>query len=192
MNNYRYTGQFLTPGVDAELIIELFAGQTVATQDIKRSVDQEHRNRGGLPSQAKRHHPVALALSMELRPAGRAKSISHGNWQIFSNPQVNEDGSPGITTESANTQSAKIIGTGESSVYLYYYPTYCRLAMSEGKSVWPCKIGMAGYGAEIRVHSQVGTALPESPEIGIIIQTDEPELLEQTIQNILKLRGKHK
>ncbi len=43
-----------------------------------------------------------------------------------------------------------------------------------------------------RIISQTCTALPEYPKVGLIIKTDALNLMESTIQNILKLQGKQK
>ena len=59
-NQYRYFGQTLTPGMAQELIQELFAGRTAQRQDIMKSVDEAHLDRGGQLSIARFHHPATL------------------------------------------------------------------------------------------------------------------------------------
>ena len=61
MNNQN--GQVLTQKIAQKLIQELFAGQTVELQEIRARVDAVHMERGGLPSNYKRSHPVSDALS---------------------------------------------------------------------------------------------------------------------------------
>ena len=84
----------------------------------------------------------------------------------------------------------KTIGTGNSSVYLYYYPQYRESADSKGEQVWACKIGKTiDSEADGRVRSQA-TGLPERPMIGLHIKTDRPKKIEDIIHDILKVRGK--
>lgn len=85
----------------------------------------------------------------------------------------------------------KTIGSGKSSVYLYYYPQYRVSAESKGENVWACKIGRTIHGeADGRIRGQA-TGLPESPKIGLDIKTNEEDKIERIIHNILKVRGKH-
>ena len=80
----------------------------------------------------------------------------------------------------------------KQSVYLYYYSAYKRLAEFQNEEVWACKIGKARNDPISRILSQTRTALPEYPKVGLIIKTDNYSLMENTIQNILILQGKHK
>ena len=85
----------------------------------------------------------------------------------------------------------RTIGSGKSSVYLYYYPQYRESAESKGEKVWECKIGRTIHGeADGRIRGQA-TGLPESPKIGLHIKTDNQVKIEQIIHDILKVRGKH-
>lgn len=97
-----------------------------------------------------------------------------------------------MDSEPDNLEPEKIIGSGKQSVYLYYYPAYRHLAELQDEEAWACKIGKAKNDPLIRISSQTRTALPEYPAVGLIIKTDEFTLMETTIQNILKLQGKHK
>ena len=76
-------------------------------------------------------------------------------------------------------------GEGNSMVYLYYFPTYRLYAEETGKDSYPCKIGRTDGSADIRIDSQVGTALPEKYEIGLTIKTDNPVGMEKMIHNAL-------
>ncbi len=88
--------------------------------------------------------------------------------------------------------SEKIIGSGKGAVYLYYLPAYRTLAESRGESVWECKVGRTDNGPVFRVRSQATTAIPENPEISLIIRTDAPREIETAIHAILAARGKRK
>ena len=191
-NQYEYFKKPLTPRIARSLIIELFAGQTLQKQEMMRVVDETHREHGGMPSRARFHHPVALAL-YNMKGEGSAENLGDGNWSISSSPQGHES----VDDENANSEEPDLepertIGSGKDSVYLYYYPAYQRLAELEGEEVWPCKIGKTTRNAISRITSQTRTALPEYPKVGLVIKTDKLKLMETTIQNILKLQGKQK
>ena len=186
-NQYQYAERPLTPGIAQNLIIELFAGQTAQKQDIMRIVDETHRERGGLPPRAKFNNPVTLAL-YNMRREGLVENPSQGYCLILSTTQEDDN----VDSEPDNLAPEKIIGSGKQSVYLYYFPAYRRLAELQSEEVWACKIGKAKNDPLIRISSQTRTALPEYPAVGLVIKTNEFTLMETTIQNILKLQGKHK
>ncbi len=191
-NQYKYFGRTLTPGIAEELIQELFTGQTVQKLEMMRVVDETHRERGGEPSAARHHHPVMLALG-KMRKKGQAESPSPGNWFIPSISQDNESvDDESVNAEEANLDSERTVGSGKQSVYLYYFPAYQCLAELLDEEAWPCKIGKTRYDVVNRISSQTRTALPEYPKVGLIIKTDELSLMENTIQNILRLQGKQK
>ncbi len=188
-NQYEYIEKPLTPGIAKKLIQELFAGQTVQRQKIISDVEETHLERDGLPSRAQFNNPVTLAL-YNMRREGEASNPDKGaNWLIPSSAQ--DDDSVDPEPNNLDLEPEKIIGSGKQSVYLYYYPVYRRLAELEGKRVWACKIGKARNDPLIRISAQTRTALPEYPKVGLIIKTNEFGLMETTIQNILKLQGKH-
>lgn len=194
-DQYKYAERSLTPKIAQHLIMELFIGQTVQKQEIISVVDKTHIERGGLPARARSHHPVTLALS-KMKQEGQVNNPNpgDGNWfipSIFQDPECVDDEAVS-SREQADLESERTIGSGESSVYLYYFPAYKHLAALEGEQVWPCKIGKTRYDAIDRVRSQTRTALPEYPKVGLIIKTDQLRLMETTIQGILKLQGKQK
>ena len=184
-NQYEYVEKPLTPSIAEKLIIEVFAGQTVQKQEIMRVVEERHHERGGLPARAK-FPPVTTALT-NMKREGFVENPSQGYWFIRSTTQEGDS----VDSESDNLEPEKIIGSGKQSVYLYYYPAYRRLAELQDEEVWACKIGKAKNDPLIRISSQTRTALPEYPTVGLIIKTNEFTLMETTIQNILKLQGKH-
>lgn len=191
-NQYEYVGKPLTPSIAQSLIIELFVGQTVQKQEMIGIVDETHLERGGQLSMARHHHPVTMAL-YNMKRQGQANNPRQGVWFIPPSPQGDENtDDENLDSEETNLEPERTIGSGEGSVYLYYFPAYKRLAELEGEEVWPCKIGKSRYDAISRIRSQTRTALPEFPEVALIIKTDEFRLMESTIQNILKLQGKHK
>ena len=173
--NYKYAGTSLTEGIARELIIEVFAGKTsIKKKEIKRVIDETHTARGGSLS-TNEVHPVSNALSI-MKKKGLAKNPSRGKWSIFSKA----DGSANVYV---NSDTVRILGSGEKSVYLYYYPVYRCLAAYQDKHFWQCKIEQS--------ISDIPPGMPEPPEISFIFRTDDSENLKQVIHNVLKLRGKH-
>ena len=87
-------------------------------------------------------------------------------------------------------QSDKIIGSGYKAVYIFYYDTYKQYANLQGKNIWACKIGRTDTDPISRVFGQAGTCYPELPHIALIIKCANSSIIETTLHNILKLRGK--
>ena len=189
-DQYKYAERTLTPNIAKELIVELFAGQTVSKQEIMDGVDETHRERGGLPAKAK-FPPVTMALT-EMKRAGQADNPRRGYWLIFTPQDDDSMDTDHGNLDSDNLEPEKIVGSGKQSVYLYYYPAYQCLAELQSEEVWPCKIGKSRNEPISRIISQTRTALPEYPKVGLIIKTDELNLMETTIQGILRLQGKQK
>ena len=185
-DQYQYVERPLTLKIARELIQELFAGKTIPKQEIMGVVPETHRGRGGLPPTDQRNNPVTLAL-WHLKREGWANNPSGNNWLILSDTQHDS-----VDSDHDNLEPEKIIGSGKESVYLYYYPAYKRLAEFQSEAVWACKIGKSRNDPIGRISSQTRTALPECPKVGLIIKTNELNLMEKTIQNILRLRGKQK
>ena len=179
-NTYEFQGQPLTPRIAKRLILEHFEGERTL-QEFTRLVNEFHLDRGGLECDSDTYNPVASALQ-ELTNAGITERLDDGHYRIPSGPRPLLDDSNGPRTT----------GEGDDCVYVYYYPAYQRLAEYENNPFWPCKIGhTVQYNPNNRIISQVGTAMPEEPEIGIIIKTDNPSDLEQRIHNMLKEFNRH-
>ena len=172
--NYEYVGVPLTPKIAQELIKGQFSGHTVEEQEIVETVVQIHEERGGLPSESQ---DVGLTIQTALRTLqrnGDASRISQNRWQI----------------------SERNIGSGEGSVYLYYFPSDREATESRGESVWPCKIGSTEGDPYRRVRLQTSGTL-EEPRIGLIIRIGTSSdvgihaILEKAIHAILTVRGRH-
>ena len=85
------------------------------------------------------------------------------------------------------------LGTGKSVVYLYYYPTYRSYAILKKEDSYPCKIGRTNKSDPVTyIINQSSTALPEKPEIGLLIYTDNPVGVEQGIHGLLASAGLRK
>ena len=173
-NPYKYVDQSLTTKMAQELIIELFKGETVAKTKMVGDVDKVHVDRGGKKAETK-VHPVTNALNA-LKRKGLANNDPPGigDWRIIDNDRpIVEDG-------------VKWIGSGNNSVYLYYYPNYKKCAELQEKENWPCKIGHTEYSDPIhRIYEQTGPGMPEQPEVALVIRTNQPKALERAIHKLL-------
>ena len=185
MNNpYEYSGKRLTMTMARELIIEFFKGQTVPKQDIISRVDKIHLERGGKLSE-NIVHPVTDALNtMKRKELANNPNPGDGIWTIIGETAAEEDEE--IDDSDNSTDEVRRIGSGSSSVYVYYYPAYRERAELREEETWPCKIGRSEYANPIhRIREQAGTGMPEKPEIALIIQTNVPEDVEDAIHRLL-------
>ncbi|WP_203364730.1 GIY-YIG nuclease family protein [Bacillus sp. REN10] len=196
MEEYKYDKVPINPSIIEELIIELFNGKTIKRNEIVEGVLNHHIANGGLSPEAKDFpRSVKKALS-NMSKKGWAINKTYGYWEINKGDSlVMEE----IECQEDETKeeyypeiSAQVVyGNGSSSVYLYYFDTYKKLALSEGKKTWPCKIGRSDRDPLTRILSQGTTALPEKPTIEFVIKTNDSSLLETMLHSILKMRGQH-
>ncbi len=178
-NQYQYSGKRLTMSMARELIIEFFKGRTVAKQDMIRKVDQIHLERGGKLSE-NTVHPVTDALNvLKKKKLANNPNPGDGIWTIFGETD-------GEAIDDESDDGVRQIGSGNNSVYVYYYPNYKQCAELQGKDVWPCKIGRSEYQNPIhRILEQAGTGMPEKPEIALVIRTNRPTDVESAIHSLL-------
>lgn len=80
-NSYKYADLPLTPLMAVELILELFAGQTVEKQELSDLVVLTHLERGGDPVRSKQD-PTTRALTL-LKQSGQAENPMQGVWRII-------------------------------------------------------------------------------------------------------------
>lgn len=80
------------------------------------------------------------------------------------------------------------LGTGNETVYVYYYDAYRQLAETRGQKHWPCKVGMTSQQTISRIFSQTGTAYPESPHIAIEFKCNDAKGLENAFHSVLSFR----
>jgi len=188
MNNaYKYENMPLIPTIAAELICEIFLEKgNVNIREIRTQIVQLHEKRGGQPTRRSSPNPVILEGLQILRQSGQATNLGTG---IASYWRIHEKES-----EEGDTDKTVIIGIGKSSVYLYYYPSHRQNARLNKKSEWECKIGKTDDDSHERVRQQTDspTGLPELPQLGLIIKTDNAKEIERAIHNILIAKGKHK
>lgn len=187
MQDYPHKNKSLTGVVATPLILELFDGQTdVPYKEIKEKVTELHLSRGGLPQTSETTMPVRHGLN-RLRRQDKAKNTKTGFWSIN-----RAGGEADIAVVGEQKEDILMVGEGESKVYLYYFPTYRSYAELKREDFYPCKIGRTDGSTDVRINSQVATALPEEPKIGLIIQTDNPVGVEKQIHDILDNAGRRK
>ena len=171
MNENENIGEPLSTQKTLELILELFKGQTVSKPDIVRIVDGEWLKRGGSKSETK-VHPATNALA-RLKRNGLADNPKLGEWRVF------DETAPVIEN------GVKQIGSGKSSVYVYYYPAYQKLAQLEGQDTWACKVGQSEYADPIHRINDQTTGMPETPKVALVIRTNRPKEMESAIHGVL-------
>lgn len=185
---YEYQGKPLTHQIASEIILKRYAGESpISFKTILEKVSQYHENSGGLPPEDQKHLPWIIHRALShlknrkcATPMNRKRYHTDDSWRIHEEDiHYDERGYP------------KTIGEGNGSVYLYYYPIYKREASFQRQRFWKCKIGCTKRDAVHRTKEQVKTGLPEHAVTALTIKTDEPEVLEKKIQDILKILGKY-
>ena len=108
-NTYEYSGKKLTPKMARLLILELFRGETHHRQEMMRRVDEVHVERGGRLATGT-VHPVVNALNwLKDKDLANNPNPGDGIWTIIG--ETNDNGDNGV----------RRIGTGNNSIYVYYY-----------------------------------------------------------------------
>ena len=101
-DRYQYFGKHLTPSIAQQLIRQLFAGKTVERQEIIKTVDEVHRERGGEPAKSI-YHPAERSLT-SMRKSGLAENSGHGRWYIFSEKSSQDEASEGVSQSEKPVQ----------------------------------------------------------------------------------------
>lgn len=195
MEEYEYGNLPLTPAIIEELTVKLFNGKMVKRDEIIRTVLEYHKTNGGLDPEAKDFSRSVKTALASMSKKGWSTNKSYGFWEIHREDSpiivnVNEEEKEEDIIKDDTPSPNSIYGSGDSSVYLYYYEAYKKLSLLQNVQTWPCKIGKTDRNPVTRILSQISTALPELPTIEYIIETDDASLLETTLHSILKLKGK--
>lgn len=193
MKNYKYQGLPITPSMIEELIVKLFNGTSNKRDTIVNRVLDFHISNGGKAPEAQDFSRLVKKALSNLAEHGHAENRAYGIWRVDQTDQ------PSVAELEINEEQVAIedipthrtFGEGNFAVYCYYFDNYRKLAVLEGKRIWPCKIGRTDRDPLIRVLSQASTALPERPIIDFVIKTKDSSLLEVAIHSILKLKNRH-
>lgn len=202
---YSYHGIPLIPSIAKEFLLEYYTGDTFTRKEASEFISETHIERGGLPENYATVGALVKQSLQVLRRNGQAEYISHGNpqgrgrWRIFDENEISEqntlfddiddeDDESDIVLEQQDTY--KTIGTGDESVYMYYFSSDKELAELKGNNVYPCKIGKSNGDPVNRIMAQLGTSNHEMPILAFVMQTDSSSVLENVLQGILRLQNK--
>ncbi len=197
--NYKDKGIPLSASIAEGLILEIFAGQTKAKQIIVKAVVKTHKDRGGEDSKAKDVNDMMKKTLANLKKKELATNPRNGYWSVSGDVDSELNGDESVEKEADNLEvvetpnnieADKTLGEGNSSVYVYYYPAYQKLAEMNKDKLWECKVGMSERDPINRVLSQTGTALPERPTLALLIKTNDAKGLESTLHHFLTINNK--
>jgi hypothetical protein len=88
-------------------------------------------------------------------------------------------------------EAERRIGSGGQSVYVYFFEADRSHSRSQGRSCWPCKVGLATRDAAGRLREQgAATARSAPPVWSLEIRTDDAGSLERSIHRVLKHAGR--
>jgi len=178
---YPFAGQPLTPGVFANMALELVPpGAVVDRLGLTEQVVAEHVSRGGLPP---RSAPVLCAKKAlrDLQDQGKVEGAGvPGFWRF------------GMSGSPLTPDRVVEVGEGKQAVYVYYFPAYRDQAALRGANSWPMKIGMTKSGSvDTRISDQCGTSMPERAIVGLVYRTDQASTGEKLLHSTLSTRGRH-
>jgi hypothetical protein len=201
MEKYKYEGIPLTQSAVKYCIKSIYSPRDKMTLSVvAEDVANFHRKKGGIESKAENYHKLVSKALNNLKNEKVVERITYNHWVFLSQEGVEEDnkkpfrssdkGKKELVLDDNKKIKTKIkpnasFGDGRLSLYLYYLP-YHKLKERDGD--WDCKIGKSGRNPVQRILDQVNDT--SNPIIEFVIYTDQAFLLEKTVHNILKLRGK--
>lgn len=200
LEKYPFKDAPLTPAIIAELALKLFKGKVAERKEILQKVEAYHLQRGGAASQAQSLTASVKRALQKITTENKVENFAYGQYRFSSDDEIEPDVSGNNcdstdwiaedqTAEGTSIVPLKTIGVGKEMVYAYNYPTYRAHAIQNSEPTWPVKIGMSRIGAA-RVVEQVGTALPERPEIRLAVMTDNSAALEKMLHSVLSQAGR--
>lgn len=187
MSEYKYAGVELTPNVFAELLILLFDGKQFKRATAIEEITKYHHDGGGFLG--KREYVAVFKKACQNLSSSGLSNVGYGTWRLnyeIQEVEVIEE----VVKDTVEYTADKTIGSGDNSVYVYYYDTYKKYAETRGQSIWECKIGRTDKDPLQRIFGQAGTCYPELPHIALIIKCSNSLQLESALHNILKLRNR--
>lgn len=202
---YSFAGVPLTPSVALHLIERCCVGKTEHRSDIIKTIHRHHMDNGGIPAKTNIVSTVKKALATLQKDKKAHNSTAKGYWTIGLTQQSSIKESSELESESDSESESEQedfacdtacdiacdTSNADECVYLFWFPSYKKLAIHEKESKWQCKLGRSDRSADIRIKEQCGTALPEKPEIGLVIKTSQSVELEKALHSILTLRKQH-
>lgn len=186
-DNSKYEGIKLMPQIFAELMINNLDGKRFKRKDAIEIVKKDFIRQGGSVEQVDYVSVFKKATSYLISDG--LSNLTYGMWELHYQKNITE-----VVKTIKRSDKMKIfeaeIGSGDESVYVYYFDVYRQLAIKCNKIYWPCKIGMTTDNAYKRILDQERTVFPEIPKLAILIHTNDAHQLEKTIHSILNLWDK--
>lgn len=182
-----YTGVKLMPQIFAQLMIKNLDGKRFKRQDAIKMIEKDFIRQGGSVDQVD-GVAVFKKATAYLTSKGLT-NLAYGMWELHYQEPLTEIVEP-IEQADPVVKFETEVGSGDESVYVYYFDVYRQLALKQGKTFWPCKIGMTTDNAYSRITDQEKTVFPEMPRLALLVHTDDAHQLEKTIHSILELWGK--
>lgn len=187
MDDYKYAGVELMPSIFAELLILLFDGKQFKRSTAIKEVTKYHQDGGGLLG--KKEYVAVFKKACQSLSQNGLSNIGYGIWRL--NYEVQEVEIIEETVKDTVEYAVdKTVGSGDNSVYVYYYDAYRKYAEQSGNQIWECKIGRTDKDPLQRVFGQAGTCYPELPHIALIMKCSNSSQLESVLHNVLKLRNR--
>lgn len=191
MDDYEFKGVKLTPKVFEKLLIQLFDGKQFERKDAIDKIRKYHVENGGIVEENRDLVSVFKKASQNLKSSNSGlTNKSYGDWELHYQVKELQGVVEHVEDKTIDYAVDEIFGSGDNSVYLYYYDIYKRLAEEHGETTWPCKIGRTDRDPIQRVIGQAGTCYPELPHVALIIHCDDSSLLENAVHDVLKAQNK--
>ena len=165
----------------------LFDGKQFKRATAIEEITKYHHDGGGFLG--KREYVAVFKKACQNLSSSGLSNVGYGTWRLnYEIPEVEviEE----VVKDTVEYTADKTIGSGDNSVYVYYYDTYKKYAETRGQSIWECKIGRTDKDPLQRIFGQAGTCYPELPHIALIIKCSNSLQLESALHNILKLRNR--
>lgn len=187
MDDYKYAGVELMPSVFAELLILLLDGKQFKRTTAIDMVTKYHHDGGGILG--KREYVSVFKGACQSLSQNGLTNIGYGTWRL--NYKVREvEIVKEVVKDTAEYAADKTIGSGENSVYVYYYDIYRKYAEQSGQQIWECKIGRTDENPLQRIFGQAGTCYPEPPHIALIMKCANAAHLEAALHSVFKIRNR--
>jgi len=194
MDEYKYCGVELVPEIFCELMMQLYVGEIFSRQECVDKIVNYHKAHGGLCNRKSYIDTFKRSTLLLRRKGYDVSNVSYGMWKIGKSDAFISYRSllrsNSMSENDFEDEKCTEIGSGNETIYVYYYVTYRKYALLQGKSEWCCKIGMTTKNIWDRIYSQSATCFPEEPYVALIIRCNDARKLEQTIHNILKMKNK--
>jgi hypothetical protein len=195
-----------TPSAVAPVIVRVLEQRGSASKgDLLLAVSQEWESAGGEPvPEALANSRMKKALAMLLEQ-GITENPVHGYYRLRGSADGIAAALPPLALAYEGTGAAEEVaqleaeledssdpemelGDGSQALYAFYLPTYRRAAEMQGHDRWPIKVGMTTTSVAVRMAAH-RTALPEAPELALVVRSENSALLEKVVHGVLTLRG---